>query len=106
MNDSDKQLAKELGFDSLTPEFQAQEVAKYRETLRLRVYLKLDEQMTDEQLEEFGKISDQKVQDEWFAKNFPDYDKLVADEEAQLREDIKKGAEDFRHRVDASDTEA
>src|SRR4029079_10095410 len=67
-------------------------LAHIYETLELRVGMKLAEQMTDAQLDEFEKYID--ANDEagalkWLETNFPNYKDVVADELEKLKTEIK-----------------
>ena len=66
------------------------------DTLELRVGMKLAEQMTDQQLDEFEAFIDAKDDAgalKWLESNFPHYKQVVADELEKLKGEIKSGAE-------------
>jgi septum formation inhibitor MinC len=65
------------------------------ETLELRVGMRLAEQMTDEQLDEFEGFIDRNDEAgalNWLETNFPDYKKVVAEELDKLKNEIKAQA--------------
>lgn len=91
----DDNLLKELGLGGLSPEDKNRMLGHIYETLEMRVGMKLAEQMTNEQLDEFeGFIdrSDEAGALKWLETNFPDYKKVVADELEKLKAEIKASA--------------
>lgn len=91
----DDNLLKELGLGSLPAAEKNKMLAHIYETLELRVGMRLAEQMTDAQLDEFEGFIDR--QDEagalhWLETNFPDYKKVVAEELEKLKSEIKSQA--------------
>jgi predicted RNA-binding Zn ribbon-like protein len=91
----DDNLLKELGLGSLPPDDKNKMLGHIYETLEMRVGMKLAEQMTNEQLDEFeGFIdrSDEAGALKWLETNFPDYKKVVADELEKLKAEIKASA--------------
>jgi len=70
-------------------------LAHIYETLELRVGMKLAEQMTDTQLDEFEGFIDRNDEAgalKWLETNFPDYKQVVADELDKLKAEIKQQA--------------
>lgn len=91
----DDNLLRELGLGSLPPAEKNKMLAHIYETLELRVGMKLAEQMTDAQLDEFERFID--ANDEagalkWLETNFPNYKQVVADELEKLKTEIKAQA--------------
>ncbi len=91
----DDNLLKELGLGSLPPEEKNRMLGQIYETLELRVGMKLAEQMTNEQLDEFEGYIDR--QDEagalkWLETNFPNYKDVVAQELEALKTEVKASA--------------
>ncbi len=91
----DNQLLVELGLGSLPAEEKNKMLAHIYETLEMRVGMKLAEQMTDAQLDEFEGFIDRN--DEagaltWLESNFPNYKQVVADELEKLKGEIKTSA--------------
>jgi len=92
----DDNLLKELGLHTLPVDERNKLLAQIYETLELRVGMKLAENMSDEQLDEFEKFID--TNDEagalkWLESNFPNYKQVVADELDKLKIEIKKDAD-------------
>lgn len=91
----DNNFLIELGLGDLPPAEKNKMLAHIYETLEMRVGMKLAEQMSNEQLDEFeGYI---KNQDEagalkWLETNFPDYKNVVAQELEKLKGEIKQVA--------------
>lgn len=91
----DDNLLQELGLGSLPPAEKNKMLAHIYETLELRVGMKLAEQMTDAQLDEFEAYIDKNDEAgalKWLETNFPDYKKVVADELEKLKVEIKAQA--------------
>lgn len=91
----DNALLEEIGLGSLPTEEKNKMLAHIYETLEMRVGMKLAEQMTNEQLDEFEGFIDR--QDEagaltWLETNFPDYKQVVAQQLEVLKSEIKATA--------------
>ncbi len=92
----DENLLKELGLGELPAEEKNKMLAHIYETLEMRVGMKLAEQMSDSQLDEFEAFvnkDDQEGALKWLETNFPDYKKVVADELDTLKKEIKASAD-------------
>ena len=91
----DDNLLKELGLGDLPAAEKNKMLAHIYETLELRVGMRLAEQMTDAQLDEFEGFIDRNDEPgalKWLESNFPDYKKVVADELEKLKGEIKAQA--------------
>lgn len=91
----DDNLLQELGLGSLPATEKNKMLAHIYETLELRVGMKLAEQMSDAQLDEFEGFIDRNDEPgalKWLETNFPDYKKVVADELEKLKAEIKSQA--------------
>lgn len=91
----DDDLLRELGLAALPPAEKNKMLAHIYETLELRVGMKLAEQMTDEQLDEFESFIDKNDEAgalKWLETNFPNYKQVVADELEKLKTEIKSQA--------------
>lgn len=91
----DDNLLQELGLGSLPSADKNKMLAHIYETLELRVGMKLAEQMTDAQLDEFEGFIDRNDEAgalHWLETNFPDYKQVVADELEKLKAEIKTQA--------------
>lgn len=91
----DNAFLEELGLGSLPPVEKNKMLAHIYETLEMRVGMKLAEQMSNEQLDEFESYINS--QDEagalkWLETNFPNYKQVVADELENLKGEIKQVA--------------
>lgn len=89
----DDNLLKELGLGDLPAAEKNKMLAHIYETLELRVGMKLAEQMSDAQLDEFEGYIDRNDEPGalvWLETNFPDYKKVVADELEKLKSEIKE----------------
>jgi hypothetical protein len=91
----DDNLLRELGLGDLPAPEKNKMLAHIYETLELRVGMKLAEQMTDAQLDEFEGFIDRNDEAgalKWLETNFPDYKQVVADELEKLKSEIKQQA--------------
>lgn len=91
----DDNLLQELGLGSLPAAEKNKMLAHIYETLELRVGMKLAEQMTDAQLDEFESFIDKNDEAgalHWLETNFPNYKQVVADELEKLKAEIKTQA--------------
>jgi hypothetical protein len=94
----DDNLLRELGLGELPAAEKNKMLAHIYETLELRVGMKLAEQMTDAQLDEFEGFIDRNDEAgalRWLETNFPDYKQVVADELEKLKGEIKQQAPDI-----------
>lgn len=94
----DNSLLEELGLGALPAEEKNKMLSHIYETLEMRVGMKLAEQMTEAQLDEFeGFInrSDEAGALKWLETNFPDYKSVVAEELSSLKSEIKLSAKDI-----------
>lgn len=91
----DDNLLKELGLGSLPPEEKNKMLAHIYETLEMRVGMKLAEQMSNEQLDEFESFIDRNDEAgalKWLETNFPDYKQVVASELENLKTEVTTAA--------------
>jgi len=91
----DDNLLQELGLGSLPASEKNKMLAHIYETLELRVGMKLAEQMSDAQLDEFEAFIDKNDDTgalKWLESNFPNYKQVVADELEKLKGEIKAQA--------------
>lgn len=91
----DDNLLRELGLGELPAPEKNKMLAHIYETLELRVGMKLAEQMSDSQLDEFEGFIDRNDEAgalKWLETNFPDYKQVVADELDKLKAEIKAQA--------------
>lgn len=91
----DDNLLQELGLGSLPAAEKNKMLAHIYETLELRVGMRLAEQMSDAQLDEFEGFIDRNDEAgalHWLETNFPDYKQVVAEELEKLKGEIKAQA--------------
>jgi predicted RNA-binding Zn ribbon-like protein len=86
---------QELGLASLPPDEKASLLKHIYETLEMRVGMRLADQMSSEQLDEFEQFF--KAQDDagafqWLETNFPNYKEIVADEFEKLKGEVAQTA--------------
>lgn len=89
------ELLDELGLSALPADEKNRMLAHIYETLEMRVGMKLAEQMTNEQLDEFEAFIDRNDEAgalKWLESNFPNYKQVVADELEKLKSEIKASA--------------
>jgi hypothetical protein len=88
----DDNLLQELGLGSLPADEKNKMLGHIYETLELRVGIRLAEQMSDAQLDEFEGFIDRNDEPgalHWLETNFPDYKQVVAEELEKLKGEIK-----------------
>jgi len=91
----DDNLLNDLGLGSLPVAEKNKMLAHIYETLELRVGMRLAEQMSDAQLDEFEAFIDRNDEAgalKWLETNFPNYKDVVADELEKLKTEIKAQA--------------
>lgn len=101
----DNNFLNELGLGSLPAEEKNKMLSHIYETLEMRVGMKLAEQMSDAQLDEFEAFvnkDDQEGALKWLEANFPDYKQVVANELETLKKEIQANSEQI---VAASEAE-
>ena len=92
----DDDFLASVGLAALPAEQKQDMLRHIYETLELRVGMKLAEQMTDSQLDEFETFIDSKDDAgalKWLETNFPHYKEVVAEELEKLKEEIRSSAE-------------
>ena len=91
----DDNFLQELGLAGLPPEEKKAMLNHIYETLEMRVGMKLAEQMTNEQLDEFEGFIDRNDEPgalRWLETNFPNYKQVVAEELEKLKAEIRVAA--------------
>lgn len=86
-------LLIELGLGSLPADEKNKMLKHIYETLEMRVGVRLANQMTDQQLDEFEAFINKDDQDgalHWLETNFPNYKDVVAQELDSLKNEIKQ----------------
>lgn len=91
----DESLLGELGLGSLPQQEKTNLLKHIYETLEMRVGMRLADQMTNEQLDEFERFFN--AQDDagafrWLETNFPNYKDIVAEEYAKLKSEVAQTA--------------
>ena len=88
-------LLDEIGLASLPQEEKRSLLSHIYETLELRVGMRLADQMTNEQLDEFEKYfeaRDDKGAFNWLETNFPNYKEIVQEEFDKLKVEVAQSA--------------
>jgi predicted RNA-binding Zn ribbon-like protein len=91
----DNNLLEEIGLGTLPAEEKKKMLAHIYETLEMRVGVRLAEQMTDQQLDEFESFinaNDEAGALRWLETTFPSYKEVVADEFEKLKNEIRQVA--------------
>jgi len=91
----DNNLLEEIGLGALPAEEKKKMLAHIYETLEMRVGVRLAEQMTDQQLDEFESFinaNDEAGALRWLETTFPSYKEVVADEFEKLKDEIRQVA--------------
>jgi hypothetical protein len=91
----DNNFLEDLGLAALPDDDKKKMLAHIYETLELRVGMKLAENMSDNQLDEFEKLADANDESgslKWLETNVPDYKDVVMAELEKLKAEIKTSA--------------
>ena len=91
----DHDLLQELGLSSLPEQEKVSLLNHIYETLEMRVGVRLADQMSNEQLEEFEKYFDAKDDQgafRWLETNFPNYKEIVQEEFDKLKQEVAQSA--------------
>lgn len=91
----DNTLLDELGLGTLPAEEKNKMLGHIYETLEMRVGMKLAEQMSNQQLDDFEAFIDRNDEPgalKWLETNFPNYKQVVADELEKLKGEIRQSA--------------
>lgn len=91
----DRNLLDELGLGVLPENEKASLLSHIYETLEMRVGMRLADQMSNEQLDEFEKYFEAKDDQgafHWLESNFPNYKQIVQEEFNKLKEEVKQSA--------------
>jgi predicted RNA-binding Zn ribbon-like protein len=91
----DNSLLEEIGLGALPPEEKSKMLSHIYETLEMRVGVRLAEQMTDQQLDEFESFinaNDEAGALRWLETTFPAYKQVVAEEFDKLKAEIAQVA--------------
>lgn len=91
----DLNLLDELGLGALPESEKTNLLNHIYETLEMRVGMRLADQMSNEQLEEFEKYFEAKDDAgafHWLETNFPNYKEIVQDEFNKLKDEVKQSA--------------
>ena len=86
-------LIKELGIDKLSEEKQEKILMQMGEIVQQRTLLRLAEEMTDEQKDEFNKSLKENKEDpekmtKYLQTNFPELDKIITEEIGRYKQEI------------------
>ena len=91
----DQNLLVELGLGALPDEEKRALLSHIYETLEMRVGMRLADQMTNDQLDEFEKYFEAKDDNgafKWLETNFPNYKEIVEEEYAKLKGEVRQSA--------------
>lgn len=91
----DRNLLAELGLGSLPEPEQRALLSHIYETLEMRVGMRLADQMSNEQLDDFEKYFQSKDEAgafHWLETNFPNYKDIVQEEFNKLKEEVRQSA--------------
>jgi hypothetical protein len=97
MKQLDDTIFDEAGLGDLTPTEKERMLAYVAKTLETRVGIRLASEATKEQLEEFTEVSNQGNDGQtftWLEKLFPDFQKIVQEELADIKGELADMAEE------------
>lgn len=93
MTEQDKQLSIKLGLTDLAESEQLKRLAQFKETLQIKIGLRLEDELDDEQLNTVVNLVDKSGSSEaehWLRSNVPNYEQIYSEEYDSLVEAIKK----------------
>lgn len=105
----DRNLLDELGLSALPEPEKAALLNHIYETLEMRVGMRLADQMSNEQLEEFEKYFESKDDAgafKWLETNFPNYKEIVQEEFNKLKDEVRQSAPQILQASQAQTTAA
>ena len=85
----DEQFLQEMGLSAMPEEQKQQFLAYVQEELEIRVGERISEGLSEEQLAEFDRITDQFEAAEWLERNRPDYREIVDRTISEMKEEIR-----------------
>lgn len=89
----DNNLLIEIGLGALPDEEKKKMLAHIYDTLETRVGMRLAEQMSEQQLQEFEQVANDEVAAlKWLETTFPGYKEVVADEFEKLKSEVAQVA--------------
>lgn len=91
----DNSLLQEIGLDTLPDEEKDSLLKHIYETLEMRVGMRLADQMSNEQLDEFEQYFEAKDDAgafKWLETNFPNYKDVVQEEFDKLKAEVRQSA--------------
>lgn len=98
-SEEEKALINELGLQSAPEDQQALYLQKFGLTLKKKIGMALESELSEDQLAEFEKISeagDDAATSAWLRQAIPSYDQVVAEETEDLKKFIKQSSDNFR----------
>ncbi len=104
----DDDFLASIGLSDLPAEQKQDMLRHIYETLELRVGMKLAEQMSDAQLDEFEGFIDRKDDGgalKWLESNFPHYKQVVAEELEKLKAEISGSASQILGAAGSADSD-
>jgi hypothetical protein len=103
----DDEFLKEMGLDGLDEEDKQTALANILFTLNLNVGMRVADQLTEEQLEEFDRLSRPGADEEklayWIALNVPNHADLIEEEALKMRDEALNFADDALAAADAAE---
>ena len=83
-----KEFLEAIGIANAPEETKKQLIAGIETLAEDRLVTAMSERLTDEQAEEFGKITDEKQSYDWLMKNVPDFQDMVTKILSDIKDDI------------------
>ena len=77
-----------IGINDAPEDVKAKLIAGIENLAEERLIAKVSDKITDEQAEEFGKITDEKQAADWLNANIPDFSNLVTEVFAEIKNEI------------------
>ena len=85
-----KEFLKAIGIDNASEDVKQTLIAGMENLAQQKLVAKISERITDEQAEEFGRLTDDKQVADWLKTNVPDFESIVTEVMDDMKNDILK----------------
>lgn len=85
-----KEFLKAIGIDNASEDVKQTLIAGMENLAQQKLVAKISERITDEQAEEFSRLTDDKQVADWLKTNVPDFESIVTEVMDDMKNDILK----------------
>ena len=85
-----KEFLKAIGIDNVSEDVKQTLIAGMENLAQQKLVAKISERITDEQAEEFSRLTDDKQVADWLKTNVPDFESIVTEVMDDMKNDILK----------------